>query len=52
MTSIDDLIKREVNPFDLINLKPGNFWGEHQDLVQMVKSIHQEEVTDSHFINK
>ncbi len=46
MTSIDDLIKREVNPFDLINLKPGNFWGEHQDLVQMVKSIHQEEVTD------
>ncbi|MDF5732326.1 MAG: AAA family ATPase, partial [Rhizonema sp. PD38] len=46
MTSIDDLIKREVNPFDLINLKPGNFWGEHQDLVQMVKSIHQQEVTD------
>ncbi len=46
MTSIDDLIKREVNPFDLINLKPGNFWGEQQDLAQMVESIHEEEVTE------
>jgi energy-coupling factor transporter ATP-binding protein EcfA2 len=42
MTSIDDIIKREVNPFDLINLKPGNFWGEKQDSALTVESIHQE----------
>ena len=41
---INEIIKREVNPFDLINLKPGNFWGEKQDSTQMVESIHQEAV--------
>jgi hypothetical protein len=46
MTSIDDIIKREVNPFDLVNLKPGNFWGEQQDVTQTVDSIHQEAITE------
>lgn len=46
MTSIDDIIKREVNPFDLVNLKPGNFWGEQQDATQTVDSIHQEAITE------
>lgn len=41
---INEIIKRELNPFDLINLKPGNFWGEQQDSTQMVRSIHQEAV--------
>lgn len=46
MTSIDDIIKREVNPFDLINLKPGNFWGEKQDSALTVESIHQEAIAE------
>lgn len=46
MTSIEELIKREVNPFDLINLKPGNFWGEKQDSALTVESIHQEAIAD------
>lgn len=46
MTSIEELIKREVNPFDLINLKPGNFWQEQQDCVLTVESIHQEAITE------
>jgi GTPase SAR1 family protein len=46
MASIDDIIKREVNPFDLVNLKPGNFWGENQDLESTVESIHQEAITE------
>jgi DNA replication protein DnaC len=46
MTSIDELIKREVNPFDLINTKVGNFWGESQDSAQTVESIHQEAINE------
>ena len=46
MTSIDDIIRREVNPFDLINLKPGSFWGEKQDSALTVESIHQEAITE------
>jgi GTPase SAR1 family protein len=46
MTSIEELIKREVNPFDLINLKPGNFWGEKQDSALTVESIHQEAIAE------
>lgn len=44
MTSIDELIIREVNPFDLIRV--GNFWGESQDSLQTVDSIHQEAITE------
>ncbi|NJN10893.1 MAG: ATP-binding protein [Richelia sp. RM2_1_2] len=46
MTSINDIIIREVNPFGLINLKPGDFWGEKQDLSNSVDSIHQEVITE------
>lgn len=46
MTSINNIIKREVNPFDLINLKPGNFWGEKQDSSNSVDSIHQEVIAE------
>ncbi|MBW4635206.1 MAG: ATP-binding protein [Iphinoe sp. HA4291-MV1] len=46
MLSINDIIKREVNPFDLTNLKPGNFWGEQQDSMLMVESIHQETIAE------
>ena len=46
MVFINDIIKREVNPFDLINLKPGDFWEEQQDSTQMVESIHQKVITE------
>ncbi|MCP2728743.1 ATP-binding protein [Limnofasciculus baicalensis] len=46
MTSINEIIKREVNPFDLINLKPGNFWAEKQESTLTVDSIHQEVVVE------
>ncbi len=46
MTSINNIIKQEVNPFDLINLKPGNFWGEKEDSTDSIDSIHQEVITE------
>ena len=46
MTSIDDIIKREVNPFDGINIKPTNFWEEKQDSALTVTSIHQEAIDE------
>ncbi|ARV58682.1 KAP family P-loop domain-containing protein [Nostocales cyanobacterium HT-58-2] len=46
MASINDIIKREVNPFDLINLKPMNFWRETQDSALTVESIHQEAIAE------
>lgn len=46
MTSIDDIIKCEVNPFDRINIKPSNFWEEKQEASQTVNSIHQKEIAD------
>ncbi len=44
MTGINDIIKREVNPFNGINLKPTNFWAYKQDSTFMVDSIHQEAI--------
>ncbi len=46
MTPINNIIKRELNPFDLINLKPGNFWGEQQDSDNSVDSIHKEVISE------
>ncbi len=46
MTSVEELVKHEVNPFDLINLKPGNFWQEQQDSALTVESIHQEAIAE------
>ncbi|PAX52379.1 ATP-binding protein [Brunnivagina elsteri] len=41
MVSINEIIKREVNPFDLVNIRVGNFWTENQDYTALVESIHQ-----------
>lgn len=46
MPSINEIIKREVNPFDLVNLRTGNFWTENQDAKSVVESIHQEVISD------
>ena len=42
MASIDDIIKREVNPFDPTTFKQGHFWREKQVSAFKVDSIHQE----------
>ncbi|MBE9218325.1 ATP-binding protein [Dolichospermum flos-aquae] len=46
MTDINDIIKREVNPFDVINLKPTNFWAEEQDSKLMVESIQKNAIIE------
>ncbi|MBW4611866.1 MAG: ATP-binding protein [Desmonostoc vinosum HA7617-LM4] len=46
MVNIDDIIRREVNPFDLINIKPTNFWEEKQDSLLTVDSIHQSAIAE------
>ncbi|MBD2185866.1 ATP-binding protein [Aerosakkonema funiforme] len=46
MASIDDIIRREVNPFDPTTFKPGNFWREKQDAKLTVDSIHQEAIAE------
>ncbi len=46
MASIDDIIKREVNPFDLVAIKPMNFWAEKQDSALTVDSIHAEAIAE------
>lgn len=44
MTNIDDLIKQEINPFDLSTAWSGNFWKEQQDSSLTVESIHETEI--------
>ncbi|BAY31377.1 hypothetical protein NIES2107_32360 [Nostoc carneum NIES-2107] len=46
MTEINEIIKREVNPFDQIKLKPMNFWSDTQDATLTVDSIHQEAIIE------
>lgn len=46
MTSIDDIIKREVNPFDPTTFKQGHFWLETQDAALTVDSIHAEAIAE------
>jgi Cdc6-like AAA superfamily ATPase len=46
MANIDDLIRREFNPFDLITIKPSNFWHEKQDLALTVNTIHQDIINE------
>jgi hypothetical protein len=41
MASIDELIQREINPFDRVNLRPGNFWQTPMPSTDAVDSIHQ-----------
>jgi hypothetical protein len=44
MTSIEEIIKREVNPFDSVVWRVGNFWQEQQNRELNVDSIHQEAI--------
>lgn len=44
MTDINNIIKREVNPFDRLNLAVTNFWADKQDSSLMVESIHQDAI--------
>lgn len=40
MASLEQLIRKNINPFDPATFKPGNFWREKQDQSQDVSSIH------------
>ncbi len=40
MASLDQLIRKNINPFDPTTFKPGNFWQEQQAESQNVASIH------------
>jgi hypothetical protein len=45
VTTIDEIIQREVNPFDPVTFKTGNFWQEEdRDSTLIVRSIHQEAI--------
>ncbi len=45
MATIDEIIQQEVNPFDPVTFKTGNFWQEEDsDINSTVDSIHQEEI--------
>jgi AAA ATPase domain len=46
MTEINEIIKREVNPFDPITFKSINFWHEKQNTALTVDSIHKEAIID------
>ncbi|KZL49395.1 KAP family P-loop domain-containing protein [Nodularia spumigena CENA596] len=46
MASIDDIIKREINPFDRVNSRTGNFWVKDEDKEAIVDSIHQEAIAE------
>ncbi|AFY43008.1 AAA family ATPase [Nostoc sp. PCC 7107] len=46
MANINEIILREVNPFNRINPKPMNFWEEKQNASLNVDSIHQEVIHD------
>ncbi|ASC73861.1 hypothetical protein XM38_048350 [Halomicronema hongdechloris C2206] len=40
MTSLKQLVKRNLNPFDPSTFRPGNFWQENQDPNLVVDAIH------------
>ena len=44
MVSIEQIIQQEVNPFDPVTFKTGNFWQEDQDSALTIESIHQEAI--------
>lgn len=46
MSSIDDLILQSANPFDRINICPGNFFADSQEVAKTVTSIHQSVIED------
>jgi hypothetical protein len=46
MPSIEQILRQEVNPFDTVNFRPGNFWQESPDRRLTVSSIHQEAIDE------
>ncbi len=46
MASIDQILRRAVNPFDPATFKPGNFWHERQDVQLEVTSIHEDALSE------
>ncbi len=46
MASIDEIIQREINPFESLTLYNINFWQERQDPALNVDSIHEELVKE------
>lgn len=50
MATLDEILKRELNPFDPITFKTGNFWtSDNQESIVTVDSIHAnvlEEITE------
>jgi hypothetical protein len=46
MASINEIIKREINPFDRFNSITGNFWGKNENSEFMVASIHEETMAE------
>ena len=44
MASIEQIIQREINPFDTVTFHTGNFWQEKQESNLTVESIHQKEI--------
>lgn len=41
VTSLQQLIQHNLNPFDPTTFRPGNFWQENLDISQKVESIHE-----------
>ncbi len=41
MATLEQLLRKNINPFDPATFKPGNFWKESQDQSQEITSIHQ-----------
>lgn len=47
MATLTEIIQREVNPFDPVTLKTGNFWtDDKQKDISTVSSIHQEAIEE------
>ncbi len=52
MASIDQIIQREINPFEPVTLYTINFWQEQQNPSLNVDSIHQSIISDIEVILK
>ncbi|MEA5579854.1 ATP-binding protein [Nodularia harveyana UHCC-0300] len=46
MASVNEIIKHQINPFDEVNYRTGNFWVKNQDQKSLVTSIHQESIAE------
>ncbi|MGB6168219.1 MAG: hypothetical protein WBF52_11580 [Geitlerinemataceae cyanobacterium] len=46
MPSIEQILRQEINPFDSVNFRPGNFWQETQDRALTIDSIHHEAIEE------